>query len=292
MPTAAEGKALHADDSDVLSEGKTATPPSAAGSETSRKSHDADDDDDESESDSDDEEARRGSGLGGDRNERTQPAGSAAAVGLQGEAEKKQAGAEATDDDDDYYERLYRAKKLARSEITVRQWDRYGFCQVNLDETLGPVEDNCERISCHAVSLEEFRERFEVPCKPCVISGLLDRWPAFHKWTYESLSERFGSARLKCGEDDDGYKVKIRLDYFARYAREQKDDSPLYVFDADFGDEGKPTIPLLEEYSVHLLPSVARVSLRLPPSLPPRPPQTCPLVPGITRSCLTKARED
>ena len=267
----AAGKALHADDSDVLSEGKTATPPSAAGSESSRKSHDADDDDDESESDSDDEEERRRAGGGEDREARRED--------VQRQAGTKQAGAEATDDDDDYYERLYRAKKLARSEITVRQWDRYRFCEVNLDDALGPVEDNCERISCNAVSPEEFRERFEVPCKPCVISGLLDRWPAYHKWTYESLSERFGSARLKCGEDDDGYKVKIRLDYFARYAKEQKDDSPLYVFDADFGDEGKPTIPLLEEYSVHHLPSVACVSLCLPPSLAPRPLESCPLVP-------------
>ena len=29
-----------------------------------------------------------------------------------------------TDEDDEYRERLERAKKLARSEITVRQWDR------------------------------------------------------------------------------------------------------------------------------------------------------------------------
>ena len=47
-----------------------------------------------------------------------------------------------------------------------------------------------------------------------------------------------------------GYKVKLRLDYFAAYARQQRDDSPLYIFDADFGDEGKPTQPLLNEFAV------------------------------------------
>eukprot|EP00802_Teleaulax_amphioxeia_P011316 Tamp_11348.p1 GENE.Tamp_11348~~Tamp_11348.p1 ORF type:complete len:475 (+),score=114.07 Tamp_11348:193-1425(+) len=155
-----------------------------------------------------------------------------------------------SDDDDEFRERLERAKKLARSEITVRQWDRYKFCELDLDEALGPVLDNCERISCHSVSAEEFRERFEIPCKPCVITGLLDRWPAYHKWTYQSLRDRFASSRLKCGEDDDGYKVKIRLEHFVRYALEQKDDSPLYIFDADFGDEGKATKPLLDEFAV------------------------------------------
>ncbi len=83
-----------------------------------------------------------------------------------------------TDEDDEYRERLERAKKLARSEITVRQWDRsaglytrthahththsealiqkncgplrrYKFCEIDLDQALGPVLDNLERISCH-----------------------------------------------------------------------------------------------------------------------------------------------
>jgi hypothetical protein len=45
-------------------------------------------------------------------------------------------------------------------------------------------------------------------------------------------------------------QVKLRLDHFVRYAEEQRDDAPLYVFDADFGDEGKPTVPLLGDFAV------------------------------------------
>ena len=42
------------------------------------------------------------------------------------------------------------------------------------------------------------------------------RWPAMNKWRSGYFLERFGEARLKCGEDDDGYKVddprlKLRL---------------------------------------------------------------------------------
>jgi hypothetical protein len=178
----------------MLSRDKTATPPSAAGSERSQKGLNGEDES------GDESDASSKAGGDGDTNTAERLAARGADKG-KGDAQQQDT------DDDEYFERLYRAKKLARSEITVRQWDRYRFCDIDLDEALGPVEDNCERISCHAVSPEEFRERFEVPCKPCVISGLLDRWPAYHKWTYESLKERFGSVRLKCGEDDDGYKV-------------------------------------------------------------------------------------
>ena len=44
--------------------------------------------------------------------------------------------------------------------------------------------------------------------------------------------------------------LSLSLSLSLRYAKTQQDDSPLYVFDADFGDEGKPTLPLLNEYEV------------------------------------------
>ncbi|EKX48677.1 hypothetical protein GUITHDRAFT_136376 [Guillardia theta CCMP2712] len=120
------------------------------------------------------------------------------------------------------------------------------------EDVLGPVEDNIERVSCHELSTQDFIERFEIPCKPCVITGLLDRWPAKHKWSFQYFAEKYGAARFKCGEDDDGYKVKLRLDYFVHYLKNgaKLDDSPLYVFDADFGDDGKITKPMLDDFTI------------------------------------------
>lgn len=94
---------------------------------------------------------------------------------------------------------------------------------------------------------------------PCIIHGCADDWKARTEWTWKRLSE--GGLRqglMKCGEDDDGYSVKIKCKYFADYTyftgigvdgsstlpddmdmkavQQFRDDSPLYVFDGGFAD--------------------------------------------------------
>lgn len=147
-------------------------------------------------------------------------------------------------------EKLKRAKELARSEIRLSQWDRYGFAKLDLDKELAPFGDDLMRRHCDQMTAEEFVRDFEQPCRPCVIQGLLKNWPAYQTWSISEIASRYPEARLKCGEDDDGYKVRLALGHFGEYARTQKDDSPLYVFDADFGDDGKVTQPLLQDFSV------------------------------------------
>ena len=65
----------------------------------------------------------------------------------------------------------------------------------------------------------------------------------------QALLTRYGSHRLKVGEDDDGHPVRLKLAYFLRYAADNIDDSPLYVFDGSFGDR-YGTAPLLEDFEV------------------------------------------
>ena len=54
---------------------------------------------------------------------------------------------------------------------------------------------------------------------------------------------------LKCGEDDEGYSVKIKLKYFLQYMHTQVDDSPLYIFDCAF-DEHAVANALLLDYDI------------------------------------------
>jgi len=47
------------------------------------------------------------------------------------------------------------------------------------------VKDNVERIDVRKVSLEEFREKYETPYVPVVLTHVQDNWLAEQKWTLE-----------------------------------------------------------------------------------------------------------
>jgi len=111
-----------------------------------------------------------------------------------------------------------------------------------------------DRLSCDDLSPAQFIASYERPGLPCVIADVpaRERWPACHRWTLDRLTQEclaprpprrtdhsnvrcatghLGERYFKVGEDDDGYKVKVRLRYFLRYLRRNADDSPLYIFD-------------------------------------------------------------
>jgi len=54
-------------------------------------------------------------------------------------------------------------------------------------------------------------------------------WPAVTKWDLQTLATDpdLSERGLKCGEDDDGYTIRIKLRYFIQYLQNNKDDSLL-----------------------------------------------------------------
>ncbi|CAD7698143.1 unnamed protein product [Ostreobium quekettii] len=146
------------------------------------------------------------------------------------------------------------AKRAARSELSIsrREWCKNGYAHSNVLSTDGLL-DVAERTRCQDLSVSDFVKLYEQPRLPVVITGLADAWPAKNEWTEHHLEERFGQHRFKVGTDDDGYAVRLELCHFLHYMQSPNhalvDDSPLYIFDATFGDRHSSR-SMLNDYKI------------------------------------------
>jgi histone arginine demethylase JMJD6 len=206
--------------------------------------------------------------------------------------------------------KLRRAKKLHRPSL--KDWECDGLCEEFPDfvRSLKPF-DACvllpdSKYGAHAapvlpvsldarnVTPEHFWERYEAKEIPCVIHGIplgydgaqhTEEWPAVRKWTLKALekSSDLRERAFKCGEDDDGHSIKVKLKYFLRYLERNRDDSPLYIFDSSFEND-KRAKSLLRDYRV---PTYFRDDLFRLVSESRRPPYRWVLVgPERSGSCV------
>lgn len=153
------------------------------------------------------------------------------------------------EEEEAYQERLRVVKRKVRSDLKLESsWQKQGFASHVFD--VRPL-DNVPRVRCRDLTTEDFLDRFERPYRPCLISHTPndEGWVEDSKWSFDALERDFGQCRFRVGDDDDGHHVKMSLRWFMRYLREQRDDSPMYIFDDDFGDK-RASEQILSYYKV------------------------------------------
>jgi hypothetical protein len=73
------------------------------------------------------------------------------------------------------------------------------------------------RAHCTALGVDEFIDKYERTGTPVVIDGVPEheRWAAPREWaSFSALKRRYRRYTFKCGEDDDGKSVRVRLKHF------------------------------------------------------------------------------
>ncbi|KAG7390409.1 hypothetical protein PHYPSEUDO_007932 [Phytophthora pseudosyringae] len=140
------------------------------------------------------------------------------------------------------------------SDFLYRRWCR---CHMELGDTYllpneqqDPTVRRLQKIDVQDLTYRDFYEQYSR--LPFIIRGAIRNWNASTEWTAEKLIKRFPSDvkhRITHNLDVMSSSPTMEMsfaDYF-NYASNQHDETPLYIFDARFGEK-MPAV--LEDYSV------------------------------------------
>jgi histone arginine demethylase JMJD6 len=62
-----------------------------------------------------------------------------------------------------------------------------------------------------------FEEKYMKPHIPVLIDNMYKKDFIEKHWSFENLYQTYKDAIFKCGEDDDGHKLKIKFKYYLEY---------------------------------------------------------------------------
>ena len=121
------------------------------------------------------------------------------------------------------------AKSKDRTDIPTYLWDKHEHYKTDILEKCSKMYgENIKTIKYDEVSVENFIEDIASQNIPCKIEGATDDWKVPENWSWESLSQKYGKAKMKIAESDSGKKIRVTMDEYLQYLVTQQDDNPLY----------------------------------------------------------------
>lgn len=97
---------------------------------------------------------------------------------------------------------------------------------IRSDDPTWTAVDNVDRRS--NLTARAFRDEYEVPSRPVVITDIVPRWPAFQSWARVALLQNQGGTPFKVAG------LEMPLGRFFQYSERNHDQRPLYLFDSAF----------------------------------------------------------
>lgn len=145
---------------------------------------------------------------------------------------------------------IEKSKKLIRSELNPKDWNKQNFVDTNICEQLfESCNDTIERVKVKHFTTTQFLEKYQKGNRPVIIRNIAKKWNSRSFWEWKKFYKYFKNTKFKIGEDDDENTIRIKLKYFFEYLKKNRDDSPLYLFEKDIGDK-KEYKPILKNYDV------------------------------------------
>lgn len=106
--------------------------------------------------------------------------------------------------------------------------------------------DNIERTEASDLSCWEFVNKYERQNIPLIIKGVVNKWPAYEKWSNEYLSEKCGDFNFRATSATAAGAANFTMKQYVQYAENTNEEAPLYLFERDFNSISS----LRDDYSV------------------------------------------
>ncbi|KAI8055617.1 hypothetical protein BDF22DRAFT_653375 [Syncephalis plumigaleata] len=142
----------------------------------------------------------------------------------------------------------------------VRSWylyESWRLAHLTLEHLMvlhAPDDLKLDLLSTSTLSNAQFQREYNATCTPVLIDGLATKWPAYRgAWSIDELVKKWGDVTFRVSLEQSGprpdriSRFHLSIHDYVHYCRHQRDASPIYIFDAAFGER---TPAMLSDYEI------------------------------------------